>query len=145
MAMVAKVEGVKELLRAFKAEKKRVKAMNRGLVKAGTFLLGKSMELVPVHTGVLRNSGSIIKEGRGGAFAVLVGYYTDYAVYVHENLDALHGADFNAAYADQIESGADPLYYFNRGERQQAMYLEQPFREELKTIKKIIAIETKRG
>lgn len=62
---------------------------------------------------------------KGDNTSVIVGFSTGYAVFVHENLEALHGAAYNAAYADQIASGA----MHDRGPRQQAKYLEQPARE----------------
>ena len=67
----------------------------------------------------------VVASVKGDNTSVIVGYSTVYAVWVHEDLTALHGSAYNAAYADQIASGA----MHDRGPRQQAKYLEQPARE----------------
>jgi len=84
---------------------------------------------VPQVTGlsslVQKLKDKVTASVKGDNTSVIVGFSTGYAVFVHENLEALHGAAYNAAYADQIASGA----MHDRGPRQQAKYLEQPARE----------------
>ncbi len=57
-----------------------------------------------------------------GSASVSVGYVANYAVHVHENLEALHGAAYNAAY------GGKPGFK-SRGPNQQAKFLERPARQ----------------
>lgn len=113
--------------------------MTVGLTRAGLWLQRASQQIVPVDTGNLKASAFTRSEGDNtAAVKVFVGYTANYALYVHENLDALHGADFNAAYADKIagaksrrkkgRTGHDPFGH-SRGENQQAKFLERPMRE----------------
>jgi hypothetical protein len=104
-----------------------------------------------VRIGNLRASAGTRKEGSGKRTIVIVFYTAAYAVYVHENLDALHGADFNARYADKIKGarkrdergrfrkgGTAKGGWFKRGPNQQAKFLERPAREKRKEIAMII-------
>jgi len=157
MARVGKIKGVKKLLVQFKNKKvKNAKGIEQGLKLAGMHLFNKSQELVPIFRGNLRASGTVRSIGSGFKTEVIVGYGTDYAIYVHENLGesskstfAAHGKTFNQKYSKEI---ADPpkwvnlwgekvkgsLYYFKRGVKQQAKFLETPVRMESITMQKII-------
>ena len=89
---MARVTGLKEVLKNVeKVKGATAKGVERGLVKAGLFLQRASQELVPIDTGALRNSAFTRKEGAGFKTKVSVGYTQNYAIYVHENLDAHHG------------------------------------------------------
>ncbi len=50
------------------------------------------MKVVPVDTSALKNSAPNVtrKEGSGFNTVFIVGYGMDYAVYVHENINARH-------------------------------------------------------
>lgn len=73
-------------MRAVSAEAEA--AMQRGVMKAATFLKDRSQELVPVETGALRDSWYIVRTAdKAGA---MVGYDRPYAVYVHEDLMKFH-------------------------------------------------------
>jgi hypothetical protein len=69
--------------------------------------------------------------------SVVVGYTAAYAVYVHENLEAAHGAAYNAKHAAEISAGKTKSSKTkkgwkgatSRGPNQQAKFLEQPARE----------------
>ena len=69
--------------------------------------------------------------------SVVVGYTAAYAVYVHENLEARHGSDYNAWYGEDISAGKTKSGKTkkgwkgktSRGPNQQAKFLEQPARE----------------
>lgn len=62
---------------------------------------------------------------KDGDVSVVVGYTTEYAVWVHENLEAAHGQAFNVKHAAEIKAGLE----HSRGPLQQAKFLEQPARE----------------
>jgi len=113
---------VRNLRRAGPAIQRNV---NNGIRKAGRFLFREAQEIVPVDEGNLRGSGFVRPIGKGSNFAVVVGYTADYAVFVHENLNAAHGAAYNVKHAAEIATGAKD----NRGEKQQAKFLEAPARQ----------------
>ena len=109
------VNGVLEIKQALvKHKHKTAGRLRRALFKAGLYLQRKSMEVVPVDTNTLRSSARTRKEGKGLETAVVVSYSTDYAVYVHEDLEAAHAPG------------------------KTAKYLEGPLRENLPTLKKIV-------
>ena len=93
----------------------------RGLKQGGLFLQRESQKIVPVDTTNLKGGAFTRNIGGNGFDAnVIIGYVADYAVYVHENLQARH------------QPG------------KQAKYLEQPAREKKNEIFKIIKDEVKR-
>ncbi len=65
----------------------------------------RSQVLVPVKTGVLKASGYIQTQRRGGTAVGEVGYgkggKPSYAVFVHENLDAQHASPTQAKFLEQ--------------------------------------------
>lgn len=96
-----KLKGVKEIVkRLHTVAGETAKGMEKGLVKAGAFLLRESQKIVPVDTGALKNSGFVRKDGEGFKTDVTVGYTMEYAIYVHENLDARHARGKQAKYLE---------------------------------------------
>jgi hypothetical protein len=69
-----------------------------GMLQAGLFLQRESMEVVPVLTGNLRGSAFTRQEEDG--MVVIVGYTANYAIYVHENLEAHHKPGKTAKYLE---------------------------------------------
>jgi hypothetical protein len=117
------VQGIKEIKRAFAARKRRhAKGLRKGLYRAGLFLQRESQKIVPIELGVLRNSANTRMEGTGHNSAAVVSYGTNYAVYVHEDLEARHKPG------------------------KQAKFLEQPLREKRDRIGAIVieAVERER-
>lgn len=140
--IVAELTGVKEAITNLKKRDDDIqKGIERGLKKAGLLLQGWSQMIVPVDTGLLKNSAYTRVTGKGANTSVFIGYTASYAIYVHENLDALHGAEFNAYYGAKIASGAE----HSRGADQQARFLVEPAIEHRKEIKDVIAEEAKRA
>lgn len=139
---MARIEGVKQVRQALlKMAQRHMKAAERGIKKAGAYLLGESLELVPVDTGVLRASGWVrVIDGSGFKTKVGVGYTASYAVYVHEDLEARHGEDYNAWHGEDIAAGRKKA----RGPKQQAKFLEQPLRQHRKQLVLIIVEEMKK-
>jgi hypothetical protein len=115
-------------------------AMRVGLWRAGRLLQRLSMKLVPIQTGNLRGSADTLMKGSGLQSAAEVIYATEYALFVHENLDAAHGTEFNTKHADAIAAAgpAGGKYYFNRGAKQQAKFLETPLRENRNRLKQLV-------
>jgi hypothetical protein len=151
MAILCKVKGVPKCLRRLKARKKKeIDSVAMGLKAGGLFLQRESQKIVPVQLGNLKNSAGTRSEGSGKFTVVIIFYTAKYAVYVHENLDALHGQQFNAWYAEKIarmkgkKGGTARGGWFKRGPNQQAKFLETPAREKRKEIV-LIVVKTARG
>lgn len=71
--------------------------------KAAETLLKVSQPLVPVNTGALKASGKVVVKGTGFAAVAFVVYEAQYAVWVHENLQAYHAPPTQARYlADAV-------------------------------------------
>lgn len=68
---------------------------------------------------------------------VVVGYAASYALYVHENPKAAHGAAYNRKHGNPGER--------LRGPRQQYKFLEQPARQHQREIARIIREGASRG
>lgn len=140
MTVIAQLKGADQVLRNMKsARKKLVAATVRGLKKGGLFLQRESQKIVPVDTGNLRGSAFTRALGSGERTDVIVGYTAAYAVYVHENLEAKHGKEFNEEYGKLV---TDPEVGVRRerlrGEDQQAKFLEKPAREKRNKILQIV-------
>jgi hypothetical protein len=146
MANVNRVRGVAQILRNLEKSDKNIRsALRKALVKAGLFLQRESQKLVPVQTGNLKATAYTREVGLVGSHkeAVQVGYTAAYAIYVHENLEAAHGAEFNVVHSEEIANakGKGRKVWFNRGSDQQAKFLERPFRERRFEIRQIIDTE----
>jgi hypothetical protein len=103
-------------------EDKHARGYEVGSKLAGLALLRASQELVPVQTGNLRNSGRVQSSGSGFQTITEVGYFgVNYAVKVHEDLEARHAPG------------------------KQAKFLEQPAREMRQQLIDIIVKHTKAG
>lgn len=151
MASVAKITGAKTIIRNLeKVNKRYAKGTETGLKLAGHFLEKESRAIVPVQLGNLKASSFTRNIGGSGFRAdVIVGYTAHYAVYVHENLEAAHGKEFNAKHAAEISGAVGTKRerakrgLFNRGENQQAKFLEKPAREKRGEILRIIKMGAK--
>lgn len=152
MANIMRISGLSTVLRNLRrAGENMGRAAQRGLTQGGLVLQAASMDIVPVQLGTLkascftRNVG-----GRGFDADIIVGYSTDYAVYVHEDLTKAHGREFNVKHAEEIAAAAGTRMgtakggMFPRGENQQAKFLERPMREMRSEILAIIANEMRK-
>ncbi len=114
------------------------KAMKASIVAAANFLMKKSLEIVPRQTEELAESAKVVKKETATQFTASVEYSAPHAIYVHENLEAAHGKEFNNKHREKIISaGQGDSYWFFRGDQEQAKYLETParlYRSELKAI-----------
>ena len=73
----------------------------RALLMGALLLQRLSQKIVPVDTGLLRNSAASRVEGSGMKVKAVVSYGTDYAVYVHEDLEARHKPGKTAKYLEK--------------------------------------------
>ena len=140
MAKLAKMTGMKAVLKNFERATLQYQAkIRRGLKLGGIYLQRKSQQIVPVQLGPLKASAFTRDIGTVRRPDVIVGYTANYAVFVHEDMSKAHGQAFNIKHRDEIASGAAP----NRGENQQAKFLEKPAREERTAILNIIYSKAK--
>lgn len=146
MAFVVEFKGVDKVIRNLRRSVRVTGAsLGRGLKEAGLYLQRESQKIVPVHTGDLK--GSAFTRNVGGAgfdTDIIVGYTAGYAVYVHEDLEKAHGRAFNVKHAAEIAGAstkAQKKLWFNRGENQQAKFLEMPARQQRKELIRIIRRE----
>lgn len=71
-----------------KYENKILKSVPKMTLQTAEKILVDSNELVPIDSGALRDSGGVYQDPKTGEASV---YYTaDYALIVHENLEAVH-------------------------------------------------------
>lgn len=146
MANVRKVSELKQMLQQKVAEKKQ--RLTEALVRCGLLLQAESQKIVPVDYGFLKNSAFTRKEGSTDLPAIVVGYTSVYAIYVHENLEAAHGVVFNQKYAAELahaaklrkqrKGGTKGPFRHDRGPDQQAKFLERPFRRLRQTFVAIV-------
>jgi len=107
MAEIVKITGINTVIRNLtKAKKNIATGVGRGLKKGGLHLKRKSDEIVPVDWGDLKGSGFCRNVGGTGFDTdIVVGYGSEacnYAIFVHEDLNAAHGKAFNIKYAKEI-------------------------------------------
>ncbi len=149
--MLKQVKGMQSILKKMSSARAKIGGdVGRGLKRGGLFLQGKSMDIVPVQLGNLKNTAFCRNVGGTGTKAdVVVGYTALYAAVVHEDLEKTHGQDFNVKHATEItaavgkHSGTKAGGMFRRGEEQQAKYLEEPARKFRRKILTIVYGEAK--
>jgi len=100
-------------------EKAVARGAKRGCLLAAQHLQRKSQAIVPVDTSTLKKSASITDESSDTEAKYRVSYATHYAIYVHENLTAVHNTPPGA----------------------RAKFLEEPAIAERKFMRKIIETE----
>lgn len=109
------VQGLKRVTAAINTHRAGgLKGLRKGLFTAGLFLQRESQKIVPIEFAVLKNSANTRPEGTGAKTSVVVSYGTDYAVFVHEDLEARHKPG------------------------KQAKFLEQPLRDHRERIREIV-------
>jgi len=102
MAKLCRVERVAKLKQSLRKMKAiHAAGFEKGLKKAGLFVQRESQMLVPIDTGVLRNSAGTRSEGHSFQTVVIVFYTASYAPYVHENLVAMHAAGTEAKFLEK--------------------------------------------
>lgn len=85
-----------------KAERAHAKAFETGIKVTALYIQRESQKIVPVDTGVLRNSAGTMAEGKGWETVVSIFYTAQYAVYVHEILTSYHAPPTRAKYLESV-------------------------------------------
>jgi hypothetical protein len=139
------IANIKKAAKGKGAAKPLAAKFSRNLVKAGLYLQRESQHLCPIETGVLRNSAFTRKFGKGWKTKVIVGYTAAYGIYVHENLDALHGKAYNDFY-NAGQAGRDATTgrftkakHKKKRPQEQAKFLEDAYKNNRGKIFVIIA------
>ncbi len=102
MAKLVKITGMKNILRNLdKANKDIGKRVARGLKKGALFLERQATKIVPVDKNILR-PGVETKNVGGEGFKtdMVVAYKAEYAVYVHEDMQAKHKSGKKAKFLE---------------------------------------------
>ena len=106
MAKLVRITGMSQVLSNMKTATKDIGLdIGRRLKTAGLFVQRESQKIVPVDLGNLHNTARTDNIGGKGFKADVVVHYgtgADYAVYVHENLDARHKPGKRAKYLEAI-------------------------------------------
>lgn len=99
---MSRIKGLKGLKSAIKKHKKvTAKGLRVGLFRAGLFLQRESQKIVPVDKNFLRPSATTRATGNDRSPEVVVGYGTDYALYVHEDMQARHKPGKSAKFLEK--------------------------------------------
>jgi hypothetical protein len=142
------IEAIPAIRAAFKkARARHERGIERGLKMAGVGVLRASQHIVPTDLGVLKATGHVRHEGRGFETVVIIGYGTDYGIYVHEELEKAHGEAYNTKYAAQIKARAKYWYkgdwrtYHKRRPQEQAKFLITALHDQRAWIKRTVRTE----
>ena len=86
-----KLGEIAKRLEQLKNDDALLKSAGNVLFREATKIMNASKPLVPVDTGFLRQSGHVQPpQIVGNRVTVTLGYAAEYAIYVHENLNARH-------------------------------------------------------
>lgn len=123
-----KLEGVGNVMKALRRYKNKTAIrFQKALGAAAEYLHQKSGEIVPIDKGDLWKTSLVRREGEGLKTQMIVAYTAPYAVFVHEDLNASHGAAFNVKHIALIVAGLTHA----RRPGEQAKFLEKPCRDPL--------------
>ena len=103
MNFVCTIVGIPETIKRLKRYREAGEiAAENAAIEAANLILEESLKLCPIDTGYLRSTGKIVVQGSGYGIQVTVGYSADYAVYVHENLEAYHNPPTQAQFLSEV-------------------------------------------
>ncbi len=136
MSISGKVSGLNQIEKNLDDLEKRIgAAVQKGLHLGGLHLQAVSQKQAPAEYGDLRNSAYTEVKGTGLQTRVEVGYTAPYAGFVHEKVDmVLKG---------QPRPSGLGTYWSPRGAK--AKFLEDPARDEMPTIQRIITKEVRKA
>lgn len=127
------VIGLETLLRKMKrlAKENPIRARNV-IKKQGNIIKRESLKIVPTDTGELAESAFVrVVEDSEFMWILEVGFSVDYAEFVHDNLEAAHGVEFNTLHAYEISTGRE----HPRRPQEQAQFLSSVVRGNIDRIR----------
>ena len=105
MAKLVHITGMDNIFRNLKKANIKIgKGLSKGLKRGGLLIQRESMRIVPVDLNNLRPSASTDNIGGEGFATDIVVHYgagANYAVYVHEDLEARHKPGKSAKYLEK--------------------------------------------
>lgn len=143
-AGVTRIHGIDEVMGGINAHLKKMQfASMRGMLKAAAFIrqdMDKTEPKIPIDTGNLRSSWFItpVKNVKGDS-GVIMGFSANYAVYVHEMVDA----DFTSP-RTRYGPGPGRKRTYKPRPGAGAKFLEYAIKRNTHEIFRIIAEENKR-
>jgi hypothetical protein len=103
-----KLKGFVELNNKFKKSISEISdVIQDALLDCGNDLQQKSVDITPVDTGALRSSAFTEADRQGKNPGVVVGFEEEYAIYVHENLEAHHNVGQAKFLEQPLKENAD--------------------------------------
>ena len=103
-------------------------AVGTALFQEASKVMNNSQDQCPVRYGVLRASGYVSDPYEiGTAIKIDLGYSANYAIYVHENLEARHLPPTKAKYLEDPVNLALPWIGYAINERLNALVLESGY------------------
>ena len=139
--VTAVTRGFKSLTDGFKKlARSKPRALRRALKKAGDLVLRESRKIVPMDTGELYRSGFVqVTKNNSDLFEVEVGYSDPKAIYVHEDLEAAHGEQYNIKYSYEIATGAKG--YHSRRPQERSKFLTSVIYGHVKDLREMVKQE----
>jgi hypothetical protein len=120
---MALLDGPKRVINAlFRRREQYGRNFERTSLEVVRYILNQCAKIIPIKTARMANTGFGRVRGSGFQAIAEVGYGTHYALYVHEDLDKVHGEAFNVKYAAQIAAGTETA----RRPQEQAKFLSDP-------------------
>jgi hypothetical protein len=105
VVQLAKVTGVSNVIRNLKKANVKIgNGLSKGLKRGGLFLQRESQLIVPVDLGILNKTANTVNIGGEGFATDIVVHYGDgvnYAIFVHEDLEARHKPGKTAKYLEK--------------------------------------------
>jgi hypothetical protein len=103
--------GLKESVRKLREHlQKRPDQVAAALYQEAQVIMTEAKRRTPVDTGALRASGHVgLPEREGSKLTVPMSFGTEYAIYVHENLEAKHPVGQARFLASAVEDAAPGL------------------------------------
>ena len=121
------VTGIDRQIRALELLASRTQAsMNEKMLTLCNAIIIRAKQLCPIDTGLLKNSGEVVKRGGRGLQRYTVRFTAPYAVYVHEDLNAQHAPGKEAKFLEKaiVEKVGDFNRRYNKTDKDITQFVE---------------------
>ena len=104
MAKILKITGMPNIIKNLKiASAIKMVDIGANMKKAGLYIQRESQKIVPIDTTNLKGTANTRNVGGAGPKTdIVVSYSTDYAVFVHEDMDARHKPGKRAKFLESV-------------------------------------------
>jgi len=115
-----KLEGFVELTKKLNKSISEISdVIQNALLDCGNDLQQKAVDITPIDTGALRASAFTEADRQGKNPSVVVGFEEEYAIYVHENLEAHHPVGQAKFLEQPLKENADKYVEYVRDKVQE--------------------------